>query len=228
MIMRVWIFAIGIAAAFAATVGAGDVAKASDPIILDGQFDDWAGEGWIDDPTGDVGSDRVDITRVWWADNDDEESVYWRIDREPDQRQVTYVIFVDADNDGAVDSSNDRLVIISYNPLPTSSNVQVLVDAANNNAHVYGPITTDSGASDAEGGVSVEISVPIDVLGLNVRQPARFYIWSEQGQLIDRVPDNGDVQWTPVDVLGKVVLGLLFVAGLGVIWRKRGRTAWAR
>jgi hypothetical protein len=218
---------IAVAAAITLVISAGEIAYAEDPIVLDGQFDDWVGEGWVDDLAGDSLFERGEITRIWWADNEDEESVFWRIDRVPDQRSVTYVVGVDANNDGNVDSSSDRLINVYYAPLPDSSIVHVVVDAADTNAHVFGPVVTDSGLSDEEGGASVEISVPIDVLGLSAHQPARFYIWSKQGQLIDRVPNNGDVQWTPVDVLGKVLLSLVFVVGLGVIWIKRGRTAWA-
>jgi hypothetical protein len=220
------IIAVGIALGLMASMGS--VAQASDPIVLDGEFEDWAGEGWVDDLTGDARSDRTDITRAWWADNDDEESAYWRIDRLPDTRSASYIIGVDADNDGAVSSSTDRLVTVYYNPQTSGSVVHVSVNAADSAAHLWGPIVTDSGESDEDGGRSVEVSVPFSVLGINARQPARFYVWSERGLLVDRVPNYGDVQWTPVDVLGKVILGLAFVIGLGVIWRKRGRTAWAR
>ena len=401
--------------------------SASDPIILDSSFGDWAGEGNITDPTGDTS--KHDITQFWWADNQGESYAYWRVDRASDTTTVTYIVYVDANNNGTFTENVDRGVVVDYTfppmimtphsestsisgtnyydlkgdtpadgaamtettpgidveqtgrwimhnsadssrearhvfPLtgmskidastwtvyyrgrtsgdpnfpkpgqdndvnfnidilirqsdgtvratlatevakafilsaeagqwvtksatyafpeyvivddtdyleidyygsvdvkgpgddigyievtvddntlaetdqtriegisftPTvDSDVDVTVRYADTDATISQLTDQDWGESTAEGGKSVEFRVSFADLGITVNQTIRMYVESfDGGTLQDQAPDTGDIQWSPVNILGYALLGVLMLAGILLIWRFRGRYAWKR
>lgn len=84
----------------------------------------------------------------------------------------------------------------------------------------------DCGGVPPKVGSKCEFSVPMDDLGMYPAQPIRMRVWS----LVfwpDRVPDHGDIQWSPIPIMPVWVLAAIFVACLaaGVIIIKKRRAA---
>ena len=206
------------------------IVMASDPIVLDGVFTDWAGEGNITDPTGD-GGNRGDITRFWWADNEGGSYLYWRVDRITANKGVTYIVYVDTNNNGVFTENVDREVVVDYDPQPSSSVVDVTVRFADTDGTISQLLNQDWGEDDAEAGRFVEFRASFADLGIVANQTIRFYLESfnlKKTNLQDRAPDAGDIQYSPVNILGYPLLGALVALGTLLIWRFRGRCAWAR
>ena len=204
--------------------------SASDPIILDSVFSDWAGEGNITDPTGRACAE--DIAQFWWADNAGESFTYWRLDRRTCQKKsVTYVVFVDTNNDGVFTDNVDREVVVDYAPLQSSSDVDLTVRHADTDVTISQLTNQDWGDDKTEGGMHVEFRASFTDLGITVNQTIRMYVQSFKYQSTiqkDRAPDTGDIQWSPVNILGYALLAGLMLAGVLLIWRFRGRYAWTR
>lgn len=75
-------------------------------------------------------------------------------------------------------------------------------------------------------GSQCEFNVSMDDLGMYPGQPIRMY--AESIVLpADRVPDHGDIQWSPIPIMPVWALGAIFVAllAVGVIIIKRRRVA---
>ena len=202
--------------------------SASDPIILDSSFGDWAGEQNITDPTG--GNCAEDISQLWWADNAGESFTYWRVDRRScPNKSVTYIVYVDTNNDGVFTDNVDREVVVDYDPLPSSSDVDLTVRYADTDVTISQLANQDRGEDEAEGGRFVEFRASFADLGIAANQTIRMYVESFKYGTTnqkDRAPETGDIQWTPVDVLGHVLLVTVMAIGILVLWWSRGRYAW--
>jgi hypothetical protein len=253
-------------------LGCARPALADAKIVLDGRFDDWLGRMYVTDPAGDSHSYAADIVGFYWADNPDDETCYWMIERAGARGNVSYIVYFDANNNGRFTDSQDRAVIVEYRPKKNDSKVSLevrqasdwqLIDRSNNNdwgesldqgaarvefgvsfrdlglmnlgqtvrmyaasfgpgAAVPSPVGPDQVAPDAPafntplpGGADGESEVTAD-LGDNRRLP-----WPD-----DRIPDSGDVQWSPVPVLGYPLLAAVTVGGILGIWYFKGRHAW--
>jgi hypothetical protein len=234
-----------------ATLGYAQPVRAAATITLDGHFDDWQGQMSITDPAGDSYSRAADIVGFYWANNPDDETCYWMIQRVSARKNVSYIVYFDAKN-------HDSKVSIEVR----QGNNWRLIDRSNNN---------DWGESLDEGASRVEFGVSFKDLGLmNLGQTVRMYAASfgpgssypsghdtnpfEQSQGFsdsessvpdgesektadlqdlhhlpwpdDRIPDGGDVQWSPVPVLGYPLLAIVVVGGIFGIWYFKGRHAW--
>ncbi len=211
-------------------VGFATPVLAVDPIVLDSVFTDWAGEQNITDPTG--GACAEDIAQSWWADNAGESSAYWRVDRVTcPSKSVTYIVYVDTNNNGVFTENVDREVVMDYDPLPSSSDVDLTVRFADTDATISQVLDQDWGEDEAEGGRYVEFRASFADLGIAANQTIRMYVESFRYQAAnqkDRAPDMGDIQWSPVNILGYALLAVLMLGGAILIWRFRGRYAWAR
>ncbi len=195
---------------------------AASPITLDGQFGDWTGQMHLDDPTGDVSDHTVDITAFYWANNPNDTTCYWMMERVSDSDKVYYLVYIDADNDGRFDEHVDRLVQVSYEPRNNNSRVGVIVRYADTSHIISSVSNKDWGESTREGGRRVEFKANFADLGINVHQTIRMYAisyverdgfadssgeaessdtWTCPGSS-DRVPDAGDIQWSPVPITG--------------------------
>ena len=102
-------------------------ALASGPIVMDGVFADWAGQSNIAGASGDADQDERDMTKFWWADNVAESRFDWRVDRVGSKKKVTYVLHVDANNNGDFDDNVDREVEVVYEPRKNDSHVDVKI-----------------------------------------------------------------------------------------------------
>jgi hypothetical protein len=188
---------------------------ADSDILVDGVFGDWAGRANLTDPAGDADKERGDLATFYWANNNDQEFNYWMIERYPDDiKKVTYTVFVDTDDDGNFDENGDRQVIVDYNPRKTDSIVQVQVKTGDGETTISN-VSGDWGETESEGGLRVEFQVSFAALGINFGDVVRMYVESDQE---DRLPDSGDIQWSPASVLGYWLLGVVLAGGAVALW----------
>lgn len=198
-------------------------------IQLDGRFEDWEGQAQMDDPTGDA-TENGDIVYFYWAADTGEKRLYFMIEREgtgenPDPFPLTYRINFDLSDNGHYDNGNDRYVTISYHPFANGI-VTVQVYKANNDKLIE-TYSGDWGEWGADGGRRCEFYVSMDTLKLNPAQPLRMYVESYQVKP-DRIPDVGDIQWSPIPILGKAGLAAAGTAVLALLCYnlvKRRKTA---
>lgn len=85
-----------------AVLGAGN-------IVLDGQFNDWAGQSCIPDPVGDVADPGTDITLFCFATNPGVSNAYFRAQRAGSSNAVTYFLYIDANNNGSFHDPSDKV-----------------------------------------------------------------------------------------------------------------------
>lgn len=159
--------------------------------------------------------------------------------KDKDKKQVHYTIFVDLDNDGRFDEPTDATIFAAHYPKYEGLTL----------VNVFGPnqyqtYTGMWGDPDNEGGRRVEFPVPFSYLGIEAGQVIRMTLFatdkrkdwddpdpiSEYERLVDRreadrVPDDGDLQWSPVSTLGD--FGWIALIGTGVaipvLLKRRGR-----
>jgi hypothetical protein len=185
----------------------------------------------------------ADLHLFFWANNVGEEANYWMVQRHTIGGQpydgpngqhspVEYVVHIDANDNGRYGDRADRKVRVEYLPTGHGSRVTVSVRAGDGRDRGRGDDDEDGwrvifrnrdwGDSQLEGGLRVEFYVPWSELGIEFGQSLRMYVTSDD----DRLPDHGDVQWSPASVLGHVMLGLAAAAGIFAVWWFRGRRAW--
>ncbi|MCH8222742.1 MAG: LPXTG cell wall anchor domain-containing protein [Chloroflexi bacterium] len=209
-------------------------------ITLDGEFEDWIDFARIDDISGDALQPEGDLFKMFWANDVDGTTVFWQIERygsdglpsgglnptNEQTKKVKYTVLVDVNNDGDFDDNIDRHVRVSYDPKPNNSTVTVDVRSAPSNAG-WKPIAKnqDFGDSEGEGGHRVEFAVSWTDLGVSFGQPIRMIVVSDHD---DRLPDTGDIQWSPASILGIPVLIGLFILGVIALWWFKGRHVWSR
>ena len=201
--------------------------KASEPIVLDGDFTDWAGEQNITDPIG--GSRHEDIVGFWWADNDGESYTFWRVDRRSSKKAVTYIVYVDTNNNGLFSENEDREVAVNYDPLSGASRVDVTIRHADTDATISQITGKDWGESIDQSARYVEFKASFDDLGITANQTVRMYVEGftfRTARLKDRTPDQGDIQWSPVDIMGYALLSGMMLAGIALVWWFGIRCEW--
>jgi hypothetical protein len=223
-----------------------DEPPADDPasqITIDGEFDDWAGKASLADTIGDQdGGSSNDIAALYWANNVDSEVNYHMIMRRTTDQQPfngsngqayesEYILYVDANNDGDFHDGGDRRVRISYDPDWSSGEVRVKVYSATSTNVISDTYWHDWGESRSEGGLRLEFAVSWDDLGIQFGQVIRMYLveyegWISDPDVDDRLPNSGNVQWSPASILGPWLLAAAMVLGIVVIWYFRGRRVW--
>ncbi|MGC8837889.1 MAG: 6-pyruvoyl-tetrahydropterin synthase-related protein [Anaerolineae bacterium] len=221
----------GIALVLAALALAGLTVRpalAAGPIVVDGQFGDWDGQAYLDDPVGDAHLPYTDIVRFYWGTNPGDSTAYCMFQRaeEHQERGVLYLLWVDTDNDGQYGEPQDRVVTVLYRARNGDSVVQVTVRTGT--GQVIRSYGGDWGESREEGGNRCECGVSFEDLGISAGQAIRMFVQtapSDQGNLIsDQAPDAGDIQWSPVDALGYGLLAALLGGGVALLTLTR----WAR
>lgn len=161
--------------------------------------------------------------------------------KDKDKKQVHYTIFVDLDNDGRFSESHDATIYCAHYPKYGGLALVVVFSPAG--YHLY---TGMWGDPDIEGGRRVEFPVPFSYLGIETGQCIRMILFaqdkrrdwldpdpiSEYERLVDRreadrVPDEGDLQWSPISTLGDY--GWIALVGSGiaipVLLKRKGRIA---
>lgn len=196
------------------------VALAADPIVMDGQFADWEGQAVMPDPARDA-LPSADILNFYWGTNSDEKKLYFMIARRgwgenPDPIPSLYRVYLDMSDNGHYNNGNDRFMDISYNPF---INGIVTVALYKGNDHGRGNklikfYSGNWGESNSYGGQKCEFYANMADLGMSPGQPIRMYVESFSLLSGDRCPDSGDIQWSPIPILGWWGLPFLLAAGL--------------
>jgi hypothetical protein len=220
---------------------------------MDGEFEDWEGQAYLDDPYDDTKHHWDDVRYWYWATNDGVSSLFFMIQRfehagenqekdnkivdedpayaipiesgisegkDKDKKQVHYTIFVDLDNDGRFSEAHDGTIFVAH--YPKYGGLTLVNVFGPGQYHVY---TGMWGDSDDEGGRRVEFQVPFSYLGIQTGQVVRMVLfatdkrtdWTEPDHIsdyedlvdkreADRVPDHGDLQWSPISTLGDLGL----------------------
>jgi hypothetical protein len=200
-------------------------------LAIDGQFGDWAGQPHVDDPTGDGKNPNTDLVACYWGTNPDDEHVYFMMERQSPSSgnpKVYYFVFLDTNNDGDYGGSSDRMVQVMYDPKKNDSEVSVTVLTGNGSQ--VSQYSGDWGESSGEGGGRAEWRVSFADLGIDAHQTVNMYAGASQNaspEGMDRVPDGGDITWTPIPILGWPWLVAIFVTVTGLAWYvRRRRRAW--
>jgi hypothetical protein len=190
-------------------------AFAAGPIVLDGQFGDWAGQPSVDDPQGDARNDRTDIKAFNFTTNPDDETAYFMMERwEAGAQEVDYALQVDTNNNGNYSEASDRMVLVIYRPNPSGAADVTLLDGTGG---MIRTIASNAPWGEKSPGARVEWGVSFADLGIAAFQTIRLQPLSMQRyDVSDAAPE---VQWSPADALGWVGLGAL--ALLGSVWLYR-------
>ncbi len=214
-------------------------------MTIDGSFSDWGGQAFISDPFDDhtATNHKFDLHELYWANNVDEEFNYHMIKRHtPDglpfsganwqNAAGTYILYIDTNDDGVFTSSGDRKVEIRHEP-NNGGRVRVKVRFAHNNNVISNTGWNNWGETKAEGGLRAEFALDWDDLGISLGAVIRMYLVSYSNTVgnpneRDRLPDSGDVQWSPASIFGPILLAVVTGLGIVVIWWFRGRRVWGK
>jgi len=205
-------------------------------------FGDWAGQAFISDPFDDqVSGHEFDLHEMYWANNLNEEVNYHMIKRQTtdglpfdgtngQDKHLHYLLYVDTNNNGDFTESGDRIIEIHYDP-KHNGEVKVKVRAADSNRVISDTGNNTWGENTGEGGLRFEFAISWDDLGISLGDVIRMYVISYKGKvgnpdLKDRLPDSGDVQWSPASIFGPVLLAIITGFGIFIIWWLRGRRIW--
>ncbi len=198
-------------------------AQAASSIVLDGEFADWRGQAHLDDPAGDAKDVTSDLLMFYFGSNPGEDTAYFMAERqEGGKSKLDLHLYVDANNNGDFGEAADRMISVTYHPKNKSSDVTVTVYTGEGSYLTTVAKNADWGEDRKEGGLRVEWGVPFADLGIVEHQALRMYL--ESGDVkkpSDRVPDSGDIQWSPANALSYPLLALLALCG--VAWLSKAR-----
>lgn len=199
-------------------------------IVLDGSFDDWAGQPCIEDEVGDSASDATDIVKYCFVSDQESEITYFLIERVGDtNRPLSAVIQLDIDDNNSYSDAVDREIQVFYNLSQQGSRVDV--DVYDGQGNLVQNIASGAswGASGGSGGTQVELGVPFSVLGIvpGFAVSLSMNVASVQGSTID--DGSTEVQWTPADALGEEILIIILIAAsLGMAYIAYRKNAQGR
>lgn len=206
------------------------VSVSAQTLVIDGQFDDWVGQPNVSDPAGDGPTPNTDVLTFYWGNNPNDEHVYWMMERTPvssGNPKAYYFVFIDTNGNGNYGDSADRLVVVMYDPQRDRGVVEVTV--FNGSGTQINRYSGNWGEPIGQGGRKAEWRVSFADLGIDAHQTIHMYAGAGQNAQpnnIDRLPDQGDITWAPIPVLGWPWLILAFVVIVGLVWWTRGRRRW--
>ncbi|GAP07143.1 MAG TPA: hypothetical protein DEQ80_09265 [Anaerolinea thermolimosa] len=204
---------------WASLISPGAVKAAAD-IILDGAFGDWAGQICIPDPAGDAASQESDLLNFCFANNPDDPTAYFMVERPNSKGWMEIWLYLDTNNNGLYQEATDRRVRVSYKPQGNHSSVDVSLYTGSGN--FIGNIATgmDWGESMHDNGGRVEWGVSLDSLGLQAGQPIRMFVQTMLGGTIS--DSTVEVQWSPANALGIPILaGILLVGSAWFVYQRQ-------
>lgn len=211
-------------------------------VTIDGSFGDWSGQAFISDPFNDqVGNEKYDLHEFYWANNLNEEVNYHMIKRQTrdgapfdgtngQDQDGQFILFIDGNNDGDFTGPSDRIVEIKHEP-GNGGVVRLKVRLAEQPSVILNAGWSKWGETSGEGGLRLEFAVNWSDLGISLGDVIRMYVVSysqniSNPNVTDRLPDSGDIQWSPASIFGPVLLGLITGFGILVVWWFRGRRIW--
>ena len=165
---------------------------------LDGSFEDWQGRTFLSDVEGD-GCSHNDFKKISWATNENESSLYFMIERFAafsGKNRLDARMFFDINANGSYEDLVDKYVDLSYYP----NNGQVNARIYTVDGRLKGTYSGQWGEISSAGGSRFEFSLPMDELRVYPAQTIRFYITDISGTQLGRLPDQGDIQWSPFPV----------------------------
>lgn len=185
--------------------------KAAANIVLDGAFGDWAGQICIPDPPGDAASQESDLLNFCFANNPDDPTAYFMVERPNSKGWMEIWLLLDTNNNGLYQEASDRRVRVSYKPQGNHSSVDVAL--YNGTGGFLGNIATgmDWGESMHDSGARVEWGVSLASLGISAGQPIRMLAQTTLGGTIS--DSTVEVQWSPANALGIPILAGILLAG---------------
>jgi len=196
----------------------------------------------LNDPYDDQASGQeYDLHELYWANNLNEEVNYHMIKRHTEDgnpfdgtneqdKDGKFILFVDGNNDGVFTGSNDRKVEIKHEP-DNGGRVKVKVRQADNDNVISDSGWNNWGETEGQGGLRLEFALDWADLGISLGDVIRMYLISYKGKIgnpdeKDRLPDSGDIQWSPASIFGPILLAVITGFGIFVIWWFRGRRVW--
>ncbi|MBN1580844.1 MAG: hypothetical protein JXA89_09095 [Anaerolineae bacterium] len=195
-------------------------------LVIDGQFGDWAGQPSVQDDN-DGGNSNVDILTFYWGTNPGDDHIYWMLERESSNAKVYYFVYLDTNNDGDYTDAQDRLVQAHYSPGKNAGEVTVTI--LDGTGSQISTSSGDWGDSKDQGGKHAEWRASFSDLGIDAHQTVNMYAGASQNQNqsnLDRVPNDGDITWTPIPVLGWPWIAVIAAAVIGIAWYTKGRFKW--
>lgn len=205
-------------------------AMQSPSLVIDGSFNDWFGQPFLPDPSGDGPTPNTDIVGFYWGTNPGEEYIYWMVERAPTSSgnpRVYYYVFIDCNNNNTTNDDVDRKIQVFYDPQSNSS--QVTVRVMRGTGSVINQYSGDWGDPSSQGGRRAEWRVSFADLGIDAHQPLHMSAGASQSGSetnIDRMPNAGDITWTPIPVLGWVGLAGLTTVVIAYTWLRFGKKIW--
>lgn len=185
---------------------------AASPITLDGQFDDWEGQAYMDDPAYDAFVNG-DIVKFSWATNDDDSNLYFMIERAGTDKTnilARFYLYFDINDNGNYNDRADYYLAVNYSPL---FNGLVNLSLYKQRGGLVSSYSGNWGETAWEGGSRCEFKADMEKMGMSPGQPIRMYLESRFGQR-DRCPDSGDIQWSPIPIMPLWALITIFLAAL--------------
>lgn len=216
---------------------------AAGPIVLDGQFGDWAGQPNVPDPQGDAITD-ADVLAFYFGNNPNDETAYFMVQRMNSKKRLILLLRIDTNNNGVYAEPQDRIVFVRYKPTGNGSKVDVTLLAGTGQFIKTIASGADWGESSHEGGQRVEWGVSFADLGILPGQTIRMTLMAttnskgcgfdddfegnEFEELLDHDEDRGcidfvnEVQWSPANALGRPLVFVLALAGgVFLAWQRR-------
>ena len=202
-------------------------------IVLDGQFNDWAGQPAI-------GDGQYDTPYWWYADlrtfswTTDGTNAFFMAERWPPpfpDWPVYFFLQIDTNNNGLYDDPNDYWMLVYYQPLTTRAEVTVDLYRVDNTGQGVWQKNLGTkqnwGDSANNGGARVEWSVAFADLGIpgntaiNMLLSTADVSWNGNQGAVTLLDSASAVQWTPVDALGWPLLTLAALFGGWLLWKRR-------
>ncbi|MEW6092741.1 MAG: hypothetical protein AB1531_02135 [Chloroflexota bacterium] len=203
-------------------------------IVLDGLFDDWAGQPNISDPIGDATPARVDISAVYWANNPGVSNTYFMIQRAfpggQGNQVVYYSVFIDTNCNGSYSESTDRRIFVAYSP---QNNIGVVVVAVLSGTgsliSTTGGNWGDPRGSEPNGGTRAEFYASFSDLGISPNQQICFYVASFQNAGDSTPVDTtASITWTPIPAMGYALLAAFVLLAVGIAWSRKAFAGWKK
>jgi hypothetical protein len=187
-------------------------------ITLDGSFGDWSGQPCISDVSGDA-PQADDLITFCFVTDQSAEITYFMLERVGGTNSpLDAILYFDINDNGNYNEDSDRRLVIKYNPTLNSAKVDVDLLTGTGGYITQLAKGENWGQSGGAGGGLVEFSATFANLGLTPGLASSVSMYAASGNS-GGSDQMGAVQWTPADILGLPLIGILLVsASLLLAW----------